>query len=225
MRQVRLAISQGRGSVLSQQAFAKLVGTSPATIQSIELGRLQLSPALANRISVATGADPYSLLQKHGAPLNIFREPYTAKSFGITKGDQWPADAFKSSCKRAILYLEALLTAADSAQKRRSLPLLLSFDNWLRTARREFALESESARTLRQLTERVDPETGKSVWEEWTTAAFASVTAQGNVLLPLSDPPEPWARQDVKLRSGEGRSKRRGKSSSLVEKGKRSNAG
>src|SRR5687767_11224773 len=68
IRAVRSAVGEANGARLSQSAFARLVGTRPATIQNIELGRLGLSPSLANRICVATGADPYSLLDQRGRP-------------------------------------------------------------------------------------------------------------------------------------------------------------
>jgi hypothetical protein len=153
---------------------------------------------------VATGADPYSLLAKRSKPLDIFGRPYGPESFGITKYQQWPEDQFERARKSALVYLEALLSAANSPQKKRFLALLLSFDNWLQTARREFGLEAESVRQLCELTQQVDPDTGKQIWRKWTTAAFALINERGNIFLPLRDPPEPWARDVARPRLSRG---------------------
>jgi hypothetical protein len=177
-----------------------MVGASAATIQSIELGRLRLSPALANRICVATGADPHTLLHPRGRPRDVCGKPYTPASFAITKHEPLNGDDFEKSCKRALLFLEALLRAAKSPQKLRSRALLFSFQNWLQTARKEFGLKTESPRMLRELTEEVS-ETGGRTWMEWTTAAYAIVNERGNVLLAEGNTPEPWEREDAGSRA------------------------
>ncbi len=198
VRAVRCAIAKSQGRMLSQPAFAKLVGTSPATIQSVELGRLSLSPKLANRICVATGADPYSLLGRHARPRDILGRPYTPESFGITKYKRSLEGRCEEVWKPALLYMEALLRASDATRNSRLFALLLSFDTWLQTARKEFGLQAESSRILRELTERPDPEARKTTWMEWTTAAFAVVAERGNVLLAQGKPSEAWARDDIK---------------------------
>src|ERR1039458_4674383 len=68
VRAVRQAVGESLGKKLTQPAFARMVGVSAATIQSVELGRLALSPDLANRIFVLTGAEPRSLIKRGGKP-------------------------------------------------------------------------------------------------------------------------------------------------------------
>ena len=173
VRAVRQAVSKAQGKHLSQPAFANLVGTSAATIQSIELGRLTPSVELANRICAATGAEPQSLLKRDGKARDIFGRSYSPESWGITKCKIWPPSAVEDIRTRAVSYLNALMLAADSPGKQRLYPVLFSFDQWLQNTRKEFGLEEASARVLRE-----------SASLEWTTAAFAICTAElGSVLL------------------------------------------
>src|SRR5260221_9475145 len=60
---------------LRQTELAEMVGCSVATIQSIEVGRLKLSKSLAERISMATGADANWLLR------NDVSEPMPPRPF------------------------------------------------------------------------------------------------------------------------------------------------
>ena len=64
-----------------QREFALLIGCSRHTIESIEQGRLKLSPRLAVTISHATGIDPGWLLANEGSlpMVNRSEQPYYAK--------------------------------------------------------------------------------------------------------------------------------------------------
>jgi transcriptional regulator with XRE-family HTH domain len=57
---------------LNQHDFAALTGCSFNTLQSIELGRLSLSPNLAERIGKATGINPRILLANDPTSLPPF---------------------------------------------------------------------------------------------------------------------------------------------------------
>lgn len=58
----RLSILRQLTPYAKQKAFAEFVGIPVATLQSIELGRRQLTPNLAKQIMLATGIDPEWLL-------------------------------------------------------------------------------------------------------------------------------------------------------------------
>jgi transcriptional regulator with XRE-family HTH domain len=60
---------------LTQSELAKRCGCSPVSIQSIEVGRLDLSKKLAERISLVTGAPTEWLLEnKPGSPMPTLRK-------------------------------------------------------------------------------------------------------------------------------------------------------
>lgn len=149
VRAVRQAVGDSLGKKLTQPAFAKMVGVSAATIQSVELGRLALSVTLANRIYVATGAEPRSLMKKGNKPRDVSGRPYTGLSFTFSNSfNSWLSKNIQvRECARA--QLEALLEAANFPAKKRLLPVLVSFDQWLQTTRKEFGLEQERSKEAR----------------------------------------------------------------------------
>ena len=61
---------------LTQPQFAKLIGISASMLQAVELGVRKLSPALADRISYATGVDPESLLVEGSELRTLIGGPY-----------------------------------------------------------------------------------------------------------------------------------------------------
>jgi transcriptional regulator with XRE-family HTH domain len=66
---------------LDQQDFAKLIGCSVSTVQSIELGpgRMPLSPEMAMLITDKTGIDPDWLMagDPSATPVGVNGKPYT----------------------------------------------------------------------------------------------------------------------------------------------------
>lgn len=72
----RLGILRSLTPYQKQGAFAELVGIPTPTLQSLELGRRSLTPALAKRISLATGVHPDWLLGKRDDCTLSWGEPY-----------------------------------------------------------------------------------------------------------------------------------------------------
>ncbi len=67
--------------VLTQEALAKKVGTSVATIVAIETGTLSMSRSLADRIMMATGVDSTSLLDGPILKSLVRNEPYAESDY------------------------------------------------------------------------------------------------------------------------------------------------
>jgi transcriptional regulator with XRE-family HTH domain len=75
---------------LGQKEMADLVGYSTSAIQRIELGKLELSGALAQRISNATAINPYWLLENDlKAPfVSDHYKPFTIKDYKQRRSDR-----------------------------------------------------------------------------------------------------------------------------------------
>ncbi|HYZ86559.1 MAG TPA: helix-turn-helix transcriptional regulator [Bryobacteraceae bacterium] len=69
---------------MAQEQLAKWCGCSHYTIKAVELGRLELSPSLAERISLVTGVPPEYLLE------NKISAPGVFAGFG----ENWRNDQF-----------------------------------------------------------------------------------------------------------------------------------
>jgi len=178
VRRVRQSIG------LSQPAFAKLVCTSSATIKSVELGRLEISPGLASRICAATGVRPDSIMKRSGKPKDLNGEPYSEQSYKllIKERGQLSKECADLCRKRALLYLDALLRASDNKEKNRFAPLLVSFNQWLQSSRREMGLEKASEQALRELSMKETRLSGKHVVQShltWSTP-FVYEPGDGN---------------------------------------------
>ncbi len=72
--QVRVALRASR------EQFAKSLGISPHTIQSIELGKLPVSESIASQLLHSFLVDPVSLRQPTGAPKDIFGRKFGAEA-------------------------------------------------------------------------------------------------------------------------------------------------
>lgn len=149
VRAVRQTVGDSLGKKLTQPAFAKMVGVSGVTIQSVELGRLALSVTLANRIFVATGAEPRSLMKKGNKPRDVYGRPYTGRTFTFSNSFNSRVAENIQVRELAGAQLEALLDAASSPAKNRLLPVLVSFDQWLQTTRKEFCLGQQRSKEAR----------------------------------------------------------------------------
>jgi transcriptional regulator with XRE-family HTH domain len=101
---------------LTQEQLAKWCGCSYYTIQAVELGRLNLSPSLAERISLVTGVPPEYLLEnKISAPFpNLIRKKSEPGTF---------INSFNS---RTVLFLAVVraLHAIESAKEMEQLQLV-----------------------------------------------------------------------------------------------------
>jgi DNA-binding XRE family transcriptional regulator len=170
VRAVRLTVGDALDRTLTQPAFARMVGVSASTIQSIELGRLRVSRDLANRICLVTGVDPESIMKEVGAPVALHGGPFLSTSFQLHK-HFYDSMQGEHSFRKANLYLESLLRAAAALGKdNRLLAVLLSFDQWLNKTRKEFGLVKASARQLEELTETRNQKTGRVVeGQKWSS--------------------------------------------------------
>lgn len=157
---------------MSQPAFAKLIGTSQATIQSVELGRLVVSKRLARRMGGATGVDPYSVMKNRGKPLDCDGKPYSVDSFNrlVKSPGKFPDADATLYIEQAILYFQALAEASNGPLKFRFSPLMASLDEWLQDARKEFGLEKSADAALKRLSLQ---RSGKMMlFKKWQTPFF-----------------------------------------------------
>src|SRR6266446_2684577 len=119
VRALRQAVGEAKGHTISQPAFAAMIGTSPATIQSVELGRLRLSPALARRIAIGFSADARSLMKAKGKPRDWMGRIYTADSCRASKVADIPQAAADALGECLLKGVEGLLLAANAPNKKR----------------------------------------------------------------------------------------------------------
>ena len=133
-------MSEAVGHTISQSAFAKIVGASSATIQSVELGRLKVSPSLARRIAVACKVAPASLMAKRGKPKDYTGAIYTADSYRNWRTAVLSAEGLKLITDYLADFLKLLFAAANAPNKSRAFALLESFREWFDGAQKEFDL-------------------------------------------------------------------------------------
>ena len=153
----------------TQEQFAVMLGVSKDTIVSVENGRNRLSPGLASRTHIATGADEVNLLKNSGKVVTpgSGRQPeaeYTRKSF-----DQWRKLVFGPNAddpagrkKTAQFYfdyikgrIEVLLLAATRPGVKghdRFPAVIQSLEGWINHAYEEFELAQEVDEVLREET-------------------------------------------------------------------------
>ena len=131
---------------LTQPALAKLLGVSWRTIVAIEVGQRSLSRDVAERIMLATGALPDSLLSKSASPLDLNGQPYSRDFFEHWKtatstrkhGETKLEADVHESIERARLLLELLQRAA--ANKNRLLAVQYHFQSWMDQMMKDFDL-------------------------------------------------------------------------------------
>lgn len=133
----------------TQVDFAASVGVSEHTIISVENGRNKLTPKLAQRIRMFTGADIASLMKGEGVVLDSLGKLYTKpdfdywrKRFGISTKDE--AQKRFDSCSDALwLLLHAAAKPGIGKLKDRLPAVLMSFIEWADETRRDFKLEKQ----------------------------------------------------------------------------------
>ncbi len=146
MRRIREAAD------LTQPEFARIVGVSGPAIQSIELGRLQISPRLARRIAYTFGLIPGSFEKRRRIPRCILGGlPYTPESYSqwqsqMRDGAGKGLDAFLSPLTLRAAEL-ALLAASD---RQRFIPVFSSLRTWIEDTMRDFGLEDTMKRLQKE---------------------------------------------------------------------------
>jgi transcriptional regulator with XRE-family HTH domain len=115
---------------LGQKELAELVGYSTITIQSIELGKLGLSRALAERIAEETGVDPNWLLANDVKKpiVDYLGYPYTKMTYQVARLEATDEMAFApdwTPIKRALFNVAQAISAIfslsiEAAQKGKS---------------------------------------------------------------------------------------------------------
>jgi transcriptional regulator with XRE-family HTH domain len=104
----------------SQERFAKVVGTTKATVENIELGRAPLRDNLAEAIGAFTGAVPWTLSSAAG-PKDFSGKPYTARSWEKWQKYEFPeADLARLQRKSCDALAILLTTAAQRSDGRPS---------------------------------------------------------------------------------------------------------
>ena len=153
VRALREILSEALGHVVSQVAFAKMVGVSPATIQSVELGRLKLSDLLARKMMVQFGVDPASLKKSHSKLTDLAGNPYTVHLYEYLTKSPVKRDDVLEMRDVVLVEVEALLLAANLPTKNRLRPLRLGLCDFLRSMAKDMGLETEWMNTLKNLPE------------------------------------------------------------------------
>lgn len=176
VRHLRNTIAEAHGHMISQPAFAALVGTSPATIQSVELGRMKLSPALARRIAVLFGADARSLMKKTGKPKSWRGQVISSGWVRNSRIPDMPKHQQERFCGILLTATEAVLVAANAPNKKRFEPVMTSLRQWIAMAVKEFALEGEWRKALATL--EAQGRAAAANLSEWKKA-LAGLEAQG----------------------------------------------
>jgi transcriptional regulator with XRE-family HTH domain len=176
-RHPNLAVKELRTALgYNQAGFATLAGVSLDTVKSWESPSrcAKISPEVARRIALATGADKAGLLSGRKG-LKDFRDaPYTGAWF-----EQWKT-RYSTRAERDRLgqyggeYLTALLQAAARAGV--PVPTVYqSFVDWLEDARRDFGLVEATEAELRQMLQSDPREKGKDTYPAWHPAGFGGL--------------------------------------------------
>jgi hypothetical protein len=71
------------GTEVTRELFAKRTGIPSGSIKALETGLYRLSPALAKKITFATGVNTNSILKRNNRDrlLDVFGRPYTCQSY------------------------------------------------------------------------------------------------------------------------------------------------
>jgi transcriptional regulator with XRE-family HTH domain len=154
----------------TQEQFALMLGVSKDTIVSVENGRNRLTPRLAKRIHIATGALPDSLLENKG---NLLARAYELHGPAVpyTKGyfDQWrrisvgslddnqatrdrSAERMFDLTKDRIEVLLVAATRSGLSGRDRFPAVLQSLDEWIDTVYHDFGLAAEVDAVIRERT-------------------------------------------------------------------------
>lgn len=141
LRQLREILEQ------TQTEFAAMIGVSKDAVASWDCGRNPLSPPLARRIALVTGADERSLLREDVplVTLALPRRAYTREEFERHRKSFWGGNSEVSARRHAQRCQDALELLFVAAARRegpdRVSGVLGSFIQWANEAREHFELE------------------------------------------------------------------------------------
>jgi DNA-binding XRE family transcriptional regulator len=144
VRAVRTINSEAKGRTISQEAFAKMIGVSQATVQSVELGRLDVSTSLARRIGAVFAVDVESLLSKRGHPRDWRGHRYSVEwARNLTKLADVSQDQLEKWCEVFSSGVKGLLVAANHPNRKRLPVVNYALRDALAMVAKEFNLVKE----------------------------------------------------------------------------------
>jgi DNA-binding transcriptional regulator YiaG len=162
----------------TQAKFAVMIGASKDTVVSWENGRNPLSPPLARRIALVTGATEQTLMKTSGPLLTQYagtHQCFTVETFHDYRKTFWgqtPEESVRLRLRPGADTLELLFVAASRAAAREGcsrLPALLdSFIQWCHQAREDFEL---GAGIDAELAKRKEPLTLTKSYAGWREMA------------------------------------------------------
>lgn len=146
IRQVRETVSRALGHTISQAAFAKMVGTSEATIHSVEMGRLDVSQELASKVGAAFLIDTKTLRKKTGKPKTFAGRPFTEDCYRRASIPPTPAEAKMIILDMGLLAAK-VIQAACSPEKNRQRSVAVSLTMSLVNIIEEYGLRKAFLKT------------------------------------------------------------------------------
>lgn len=141
LRKIRIATG------LSQPVFAALIGVSEATVQSIELGRLEMSNELAIKVQIQTGCSLTSTIRNNKTVLQVAPyavttlKPITHKDYEDHRATmQGFDDDLESHLRAAIQCLLLVLRAAHRKSGGTYLSIVKDFEYFVANAFESYRL-------------------------------------------------------------------------------------
>jgi transcriptional regulator with XRE-family HTH domain len=204
VRELRKITGQKQGE------FAAMIGASKDAVASWEIGRSNLSPALARRIACATGVDGRLLLDGSGALVtgSQFEEPrlFTIEDFQHYRKTSWGrsddegARHHLKNCVDALTLIFRAAAKPGGDKGRGRLPGVLdSFMQWCEQAREDFQLGPQIDEELEKRRYKIGVTFTYRQWRQAQKEDPAKVAALG-----FKDDPRKDGREELRL-EGEGR--------------------
>jgi transcriptional regulator with XRE-family HTH domain len=139
---LRRKLSDWSAHKVTRQDLAKKAGIPESSLRDIETGRYKLTPAVATKISFATGVDPQSLLDGDDPLLDLLRQPFSKESPRWSEYAEW-SEEYRGAREQLFF---ALLDTAE--EKKIARLIYFSFENWLTTTIEAFGLNDLFAQKL-----------------------------------------------------------------------------
>jgi transcriptional regulator with XRE-family HTH domain len=182
---LRHKLSEWSAREVTRKDLAKKAGIPEPSLRDIETGRYKLTPAVATKISFATGVDPRSLLDGDDPLLDLLRQPFSKDSIRWSEYPSWPQEYREA---REQLFLALLDTAHE---KKIGRLIYFSFENWLTTTIEAFGLNDLFAQKLIDRFPSFDPKfvphdflpKSKRLREEWSDLEYELHMEYGRLLL------------------------------------------
>jgi hypothetical protein len=159
----------------SQGGFARMIGASRDTVVSWELGRNRVSPAMARRIWLATGAEEEGLI-KGRTPVMAYlpmtgKMPFTLETLARHRKSPWGRSDEAAAlehwklCTDAVRLVFLAAARTEGEDGRHQLPAVVdSFTAWCQSAVEDFDLMAEIDA---QLQKRTRNEMFSKTYREW----------------------------------------------------------